>query len=177
MLTQEILKEFIDYNPETGICKWKPRDVKWFSAGNTSSEANCSAWNKKFAGKKISTVNGSGYITVKIFDKRYICHRLIWFLVTGEWPDVIDHINGIRTDNRWSNLRNVSGLENNKNMKTFSNNTSGHRGISKSRNKWKVEISSDGVKHYLGVYTNFDEAVQVRLNAEKQFDFHENHGR
>ena len=92
MITQEELKELLDYNPETGLFTWNVyNNIK----------------NKTTAG----TFN-DGYIQIKIKQKIYQAHRLAWLYVYGEWPKgQIDHINGIRDDNRIENLRDVTNRE------------------------------------------------------------------
>lgn len=107
-------------------------------------------------------------------------HRLIWLLKTGRWPlEVIDHIDGVTTNNKWVNLRDVSRAENQKNMKMFCNNTSGHRGVcwDKARNTWNARIKVRGITISLGRFTNFEEAKVARLAAEVYHKFHPNHGR
>lgn len=179
VVTSFIANELLSYNNDTGICTWKTRDSRWFNQSNIGGvDGNVARWNKKFSGKELSKVSKSGYITVGIFNRSYEIHRIIWLMMTGEWPNVIDHINGDRSDNRWENLRNVDTKENAKNSRKSSNNTSGVTGVSKhSCGKWRAEITDNGKYVYLGIYNNFSDAVNVRKEAEKAFGYHENHGR
>ncbi|MBY5974183.1 HNH endonuclease [Ferrimonas balearica] len=95
-------------------------------------------------------------------------------MVTGADADTIDHINGDKSDNRWSNLRSVSQRQNNMNRPTFSNNTTGHRGVTPMPyGQWKVQIGHS----YVGAFNSFDEAVSARTDAEARLGYHENHGR
>jgi len=72
------------------------------------------------------TIDATGYLTVCINYVHYKAHRIVWLWMTGNWPDnCIDHINGNRGDNTWSNLRDVSVTENRKNTMINSNNISG----------------------------------------------------
>jgi len=110
------------------------------------------------------------------FDRRvYYTHRLIWKLLYGEDPVEIDHINGNRSDNRITNLRSVSHLENTRNSKRRSGNTSGVTGVFwlKDRSKWRVSISQE----LLGEFNKFEDAVAARKQAEKEHGYHPNHGR
>ena len=67
-----------------------------------------------------------GYFHGIIFNRLYHVHRVIWFYMTGNFPkDQIDHINHIRNDNRWINLREASIQENDKNRSKAINNISG----------------------------------------------------
>ena len=82
MLTQEIVKEFLDYNPETGKLIWKKRDRKWFS-----SNKSYNTWNSRYADKEgFTSLDNRGYNSGRIFDKTYRSHRVIWLWMTGEWP-------------------------------------------------------------------------------------------
>jgi hypothetical protein len=63
----------------------------------------------------LGTSNGFGYLRITVLGKSYYAHRLAWFYMNGEWPDQIDHINGIKSDNRIENLRNVTVQQNNQN--------------------------------------------------------------
>ncbi|ARC38619.1 HNH endonuclease [Paracoccus yeei] len=145
-----------------------------------SSEAVASAWNVQFAGKPALIINRSdGYLSGSIFDKRFLAHRVVWAMKYGEWPkDQIDHINGNRSDNRISNLRDVPNIENGKNLGLPSNNTSGVRGVyfSTLRKKWVVQIGSHEKRKTIGSFHDFEDAVAARRKAEKQFGYHSNHG-
>jgi len=119
-LTQSIVKEFFDYCPVSGITKWNIRDSKWFNdTSGRSAEHTAKIWNNRYAGKEFGYLrNKDQYLETKIFDKLYKVHRLIWLWMTGEWPKFeIDHENGIRNDNRWKNLRDVTHRENMMNQK------------------------------------------------------------
>ncbi|QIG65803.1 HNH endonuclease [Ochrobactrum phage vB_OspM_OC] len=180
-LTQEIVKELIDYDPETGICRWKERDAKWFDPnGGNPLDQRVKRWNTRHANAIAGNLcKLKGYRHIMIFAKNYKLHRIIWLWMTGEWPDRVDHINGIYNDNRWVNLRDVSDQENMKNQKIYKNNTSGVMGViwRKDTQKWRSIITVDKQKINLGSYSSYDEAVFVRKEAEIKYGFHENHGR
>ena len=105
---------------------------------------------------------------------------LAWLYVYKKWPeDCIDHINHIRTDNRIENLREVEKSQNQKNMSKDRRNKSGHSGVIwyKAYEKWSAEIWVNKVKHFLGYFENFEDAVLARKAAEERHGFHENHGK
>jgi hypothetical protein len=162
MITQKELKELLMYNPNTGIFTWKTI---------TS--------NRVKAGEIAGTMHRDGYSQIKINGKFYRAPRLAWLYVYGEWPDKIDHINHIRNDNRINNLRSVSNLDNSRNQKMRKNNTSGITGVSryKEKNKWEAYIWDSGKKIHLGHYTNKDEAIKIRKQAEILYGYHPNHGK
>ena len=167
----EYLKNRLDYNSETGVFKWKFKNV---------NQPDDKIFNKLFGGKIIFSKNHNGYLQIKIDKKSFLIHRIAYLFMTGEWPNgQIDHINGDRVDNRWDNLRVVNNEENQKNQKIYSNNTSGVIGVSwcETKNKWKVQISGNKKRIYLGLFKNFNEAVRARKNAEVIYGYHENHGR
>jgi hypothetical protein len=100
--------------------------------------------------------------------------------MTGELPeDQIDHINGIRDDNRFSNLRCVSAQGNARNQAKAKNNTSGQIGVSfKNRSKqWYATIMVDGKNLHLGSSKNKEEAIMLRLSAEQRYGYHKGHGK
>lgn len=173
-LTQEILQELIDYDPDTGIARWKHRGRKWFSR-----DADYKTWNNKFEGKVIDRKHNQGYVTIGLFSKNYLLHRIIFIYMTGSLPHKVDHINHIRHDNRWINLRDVSDSENSKNMSIACNNTTGVTGVylHKASGKWHPKIKINGEQVHLGLFENFDDAVDARKEAEIKYGFHENHGR
>ena len=122
----------------------------------------------------------TGYRIITINRVNYLAHRLVWLWHTAEWPaDEIDHINGDRLDNRIENLRVVTCQENHKNKKLPSTNTSGVMGVCfhKQAQKWEAYIKVDGKKKYLGLFTDWFEAVCARKSAENKYGYHENHGR
>ena len=120
-----------------------------------------------------------GYVRIGIKGKKYLAHRLAWLFVFGYFPKYIDHINGITSDNRIENLREVTSLDNAKNRCVSSNNNSGVIGVyfKKDRNKWVARIEVEGNKIHLGSFVEFHEAVNARKNAEVLYGFHKNHGR
>ncbi|MCK5236051.1 MAG: HNH endonuclease [Deltaproteobacteria bacterium] len=163
MLTQERLKEILDYNSETGIFVWIKLSGRRASIGDIAGSFH----------------DGTGYIRIGIDGKNNQAHRLAWLYVYGDLPlGQIDHINHIRTDNRIENLRAVSSQENSRNCVMRSANTSGFTGVywSRQRNKWKAQIMIDGKCIYLGSFTTISEAITARSSANHKYGFHRNHG-
>lgn len=116
-----------------------------------------------------------GYLRVSIGRKRYKAHRVAWAIYYGEWPeDQIDHINGVRDDNRLSNLRAATNTENARNRRLPENSMSGVLGVRWDKNRWvwRVEIGD----RYLGSFESFRDAYAVRKEAEAAEGYHENHG-
>lgn len=105
--------------------------------------------------------NSHGYGQVRIDDKMYLVHRVIWLLVYGEWPNgEIDHINGNRMDNRIKNLRVVNKSKNMHNRGMNRNNSSGYPGVSfhKASNKYQAQITVDSKVIHLGFFDSKEEA-------------------
>lgn len=172
----DVLRQLLSYDPETGKLFWKERGPEWFD-----SEPRHRAWNTRCAGKEAFTSrHGEGYKCGKVLDRLILAHRAIWAIQTGEWPsDDTDHIDGDRANNRWVNLRAVCRVENMRNTKRSKANSSGHIGVwwSKQVKSWIAEIKVDGKKFHLGTFDDIADAAAARKAAEKQHDFHENHGR
>jgi hypothetical protein len=173
----QFLRKLLEYAPETGILTWRPRMLEMFN-----SKAACQRWNAQYAGKvAISVDSGKGYKTGSILGKSLKAHRVAWAIYYGEWPlGHIDHVNGIKCDNRIANLRAVTRTENMRNLPKYATNTSGVCGIHwyKPSSKWCVSIHVDtGKRKNLGYFANFEDAVSVRKDAERKYGYHENHGR
>lgn len=161
-LTQADVRRLFDYDPATGIL--------------TNKVYKCS---RALAGKEAGHQEPRGYRNVMHKKKMYKAHRLIWLYVHGKFPEgEIDHINGIRNDNRIANLRDVAHLENQRNRNANSNNASGVGGVGWSKNagKWRAGIQVDGSAKHLGYFDDIEDAAQARKAAEVKYGFHPNHG-
>lgn len=122
--------------------------------------------------RQAGCVDSRGYIHVQFEGRRELAHRVAWFLYYGEWPQFpIDHINGIRSDNRIINLRLATCSENGRNRRKSVRNTSGHKGVSRvSRNgKWQAQICTNGQPKYLGTFTCREKAAEAYAKAALEF--------
>ena len=146
MITQEELKELLDYNSETGVFTWKVSPAR-----------------QVFSGDIAGTKRKDGYIQIKVKNELILSHRLAWIYMYGYLPKYIDHINGQRDDNRIINIREVSNQQNSLNSKISKNNTSGIKGVywDKSRNKWTVRLSIDGKCKFFKRFNDLDLAKLV----------------
>ena len=163
MLTQERLKSVLHYDHLSGVFTWKvntKRIAKGFVAGH---------------------VQPTGYIRIAIDGKQYKSHRLAWLYMTGSMPNgLIDHINNIRSDNRWANLRVASSVENSLNRSISRRNSSGVKGVhwSKEKCKWLVQIKAGGQRVQIGSFEDIELAQLVINEArEKYHREFSNHGR
>ena len=155
MINQKELKEILDYNSESGIFLWK----------NIVKPAR----------KKVGDIAGGlclGYVVIGINGKIYRAHRLAWLYIYGAWPnDQIDHINGVKNDNRLCNLRECNQSENNYNRKMPKNNTSGVKGVvfNKPRKKWQVQLKINKQIKWFGLFEDFDLAALVADEARAKY--------
>ena len=154
-LTAEKLRSILDYDHETGIFTRKVRTANRVKVGDA---AGCP--------------DGRGYLQIIVCSRKYRAHRLAWLHVYGEWPeDQLDHINRNRSDNRISNLREVSNKQNGQNKSKPNNNTSGHTGVfwHKQNSKWRAQITHNQKKIHLGYFTDLEEALSARKAGEKLY--------
>jgi hypothetical protein len=114
-----------------------------------------------------------GHISIEISGVSFYAHRLAWLYMTGNWPKgMIDHINGVRNDNSFANLRDGSRDLNNQNQKrAHKNNKTGYMGVIKDHRcheKYRATIYANGKKHQVGVFSTPQEAHEAYLKAKRQ---------
>jgi len=169
-ITPEILRQLVEYDPETGKLFWRPRPSEFFTHSN-----HCKKWNARFAGATAGHIERRGYVILKVFECSLWAHRAAWALHYGMWPKhEIDHINGIRSDNRIENLRDIPHDQNQKNIRLAKNNTSGVAGVSyhAETKKWQATIDVDGKRQYLGLFSDKSLAADARAKSEAFHGFH-----
>lgn len=173
-LTQEIVREFLDCFPEDGRLVWKHRDRKWFK-----NESSYKRWNARYAGKDAFTYDMNGYKQGAILYINYQAHRIIWLWVHGEWPNVIDHIDGNPSNNNIHNLRSVTQTENMRNQKLRNTNRSGHNGVSWSeeRQRWIASHTINGKTRTIKRCKTKEEAIYLADLSRDKMNYHENHAR
>jgi len=154
--TKEALEQLFSLDPETGIF------IRKISRGNSKS------------GQVAGCSDGNGYLQIMVDARLYRAHRLAYILYYGKHEEnlQIDHINGIRSDNRKSNLRLVTNKQNNENKGRRVDNTSGFVGVSfhKAASKWAANIRHNGQTTYLGLFKTPEEAsFAYETEANKKF--------
>lgn len=114
---------------------------------------------------KAGYYNDQGYRIVMVNGKNYRTHRIIFEMIYGYEPEVIDHINGDTKDNRIENLRDCSHKQNLENTLVYSNNLTGFKGVRKHGDRYTAQITHNYYQHYLGMYDTPEEAHQAYLEA------------
>lgn len=144
-MTAEIVRYWLDYDPETGAFTWRrPKP-------------------KVRVGMRAGTVQW-GYVVIRLCGRDYAAHRLAWLHVHGEWPNgLVDHENREPLDNRLTNLRPANGTQNNANTALQRNNTSGFKGVSfhGSSGRWRAVIKKNGVARQIGSFESAAEAADA----------------
>lgn len=171
----ERLRQLFRYDPETGDLLWRRRPREDFVSLRGEK-----VWNARYAGKVAGYIDKRyGHREVAVDNRHYRAHRVIWCMMYGYWPDQIDHEEHNRADNRIEKLRDVSDLENKRNLPLPANNTSGAMGVTwdRSARKWRAQISLRNTCKYLGIFADKAEAIARRKMAEIEYGFHSNHGR
>lgn len=164
----EYLHKRLRCEPETGKLFWR------------DCEDMPNSWLARYASKEAFTaVSNYGYRVGTIDGKLFQAHRIIFAMHHGEWPeDQIDHINGVRRDNRIVNLRAVSHAENGRNQSMRKNNKSGVTGVYWHKRDWKwvAQIKVNCRNKYLGLFDTIDEAAAARAEALTRYGFTDRHG-
>jgi hypothetical protein len=121
------------------------------------------------ANNKKAGCDTSSYSVITIDKTQYYLHRIIFKMIHGIEPQFIDHKNLNPSDNRIENLRNATPEQNRSNVKKFTNNKSGFKGVSwcNSHKKWVAVISSNRKRHFLGFFDDLLVAAQAYQNAAK----------
>lgn len=152
-ITVEYLHSILDYDPDTGVFRWRRRDDLPVQ------------WNGKWAGNIAGSPSSSGHILIGISRSKYCAHRLAWLYMTGELPSEIDHINADKTDNRFSNLRIATRAQNNANKRVQRNSRTGVKGVSKFRNKYRAQMWIDNKHIHIGVFDTLEQAKEAHAAA------------
>ncbi len=139
MLTQAQLKEYLHYDPETGVFTWLKTTSNRVKVGNIAGH------------------NENGYCNISLLNKSYKAHKLAWLYMTGILlPSTtdIDHRNNNRFDNRWCNLRKATRSQNLLNQLKRPGNTSGYKNVwfNKQRNRWQADCVIGGKYYYFGQF-------------------------
>lgn len=144
----------LHYCPETGAFTWK-----------------VTASNRRKAGERAGCLcKDTGYNIIGLNGRVQKASRLAWLYVYGEWPvDMIDHINGIRNDDRIENLRCATHAQNLRNRGKQRNNSSGFKGVYRHKNAWRARINVDGRTVSLGLFPNPEEAHQAYAQASVRY--------
>jgi HNH endonuclease len=142
-----LIRQVLEYDPDTGIFTWKVRVSTHVHAGDVAGY----------------TDPKRGYVQIGLGGCVYLAHRLAWLYMTGESPSLeIDHRNGVRHDNRWANLRLATSAQNKQNRRMA-------RGATPFRGRWKAQIGlGNKVTKHLGMFDTEEEAHQAYLAAKAE---------
>ncbi len=164
--SQDYLRECFAYEPETGYLRWRRRPVEHFPYAQGAR-----MWLSRFPGEVAGAKDRCGHLQVVIDHRTYQLQRIIWKLVTGEDPpSTVDHVNHVRDDNRWSNLRLATHQEQvwNRTIGARKPTTSGFRGVTKHGNKWRARVYIGGKVKLLCGFATAEEAGAAWKAAAKE---------
>lgn len=152
-MNQHYLRRILKYDPETGVFTWAEKTSRKVLVGSVAGGRNV-----------------AGYTVIGIGGKTHYAHRLAFIYMTGSAPDLIDHRDGDRSNNSWSNLRPANSQQNILNAKLAASNTSGFKGVSwhKGAGKWSAYIILDDRKHHLGLFEDAEDAHRAYLDAARK---------
>jgi hypothetical protein len=153
VVTVEQLREVLSYDKDTGEFYWKKKVANRVSIGDLTGR-----------------MQRGGYLLICIKNKRYLAHRLAWLYVYGKWPiNQLDHINGIRSDNRICNLRDATRCNNAQNKKVQANNKLGVKGVEfHACGKYRSTIWKDNKRYHLGLFDSVEQASAAYAAAAKK---------
>lgn len=160
-LTAERLREVLIYDPETGVFTWRVR-----------------MGSRAMRGSRAGSRANHGYWLIRVYWRGYPAARLAWLYMTGAWPSAtIDHINRVRDDDRFANLREATRQEQHGNKDLYARNTSGVRGVNRNKRtgRWRAHIGTNGRMRHLGFFDTKEAAADAyNAAAREQFgEFYE----
>jgi hypothetical protein len=153
MTSLEELRKLLRYDPETGEFTWLVNR------------------GRGRVGQPAGSTTGDGYRQIEVAGRSVRLHRVAWFWMTGEWPpEEIDHINSIKADNRWCNLRLATRSQNRANTRVHSRNQLGLKGVSyqKKGGRWSAQICVDNHRRRLGSFDSPELAHAAYMAAARK---------
>lgn len=159
MPSVDIVRQLLSYDPATGVFTWRER------RGGSA-----------IAGSIAGGLDTKRYLAISVNGKRYRAHRLAWLYMTGEWPaEQIDHRDGDRANNQWTNLRAATNSQNAHNCGKRAHNSSGVKGVHWHTQSgcWRAEIRHGGAKRHLGSFSDINaaQAAYALAAADLHGDF------
>lgn len=159
-LAHKRLIEAVHYDPATGCFTWL---IPGCGPGGGGVRG---------VGKPAGRVSKAGYVRLSIDGTRYRAHRLAWFYMTEDWPkEQIDHKNGVRSDNRWENLREATQQQNSANMMRGTN-ALGVKGVVRYQGitgeRFRAHITVNRKAIYLGSFMTLEEAAAAYRDAAEE---------
>ncbi len=161
--SQETLREYFSYDPGTGLLTRNELPRSRFK-----SDLTYALHLKRDAGKVVGSKNARGYLFAKAGGTTYPVQRIVWALFAGPIPDgyYVDHINGVRDDNRFTNLRLVTWEGSQHNAKTRKDNSLGQKHIRQIRSgRYWVRLKHEGKQKSIGTYDTIEQAIAARDKA------------
>ena len=150
-ITRERAMALLDYHPDTGLFHWRvPKSLR-VKPGDVAG-----------------TTDDKGYVRIMIDYRWYRAARLAWLITHGVLPVRIDHINGVKDDNRIENLREATVQQNNQNAALRRDSTTGCPGVSKHRSGYQARIYVDGGSKSLGLFKSLEEACATAAAARRE---------
>ena len=155
-LSADTLRALLNYDKGTGVFTWATDRPGQPPAGSAAG-----------------FVDPKGYVRIRVNKRSYRAHRLAWLWVHGDWPSrQIDHVNGVKSDNSLSNLREASAGENKQNLRQAqSNSKSGILGVvwNEQTKRWRAFIRVEGKQKFLGGFLTAEEAKLAYLDAKAKY--------
>lgn len=159
--------DYFNYDNVSGLLTWKVRTQEMFQ-----NPVYCDRWNKRYAGKVAGHIHSDGYRKVRVNDKLLRTYRIIYEMHEGSIPAGfdIDHMNGVRSDDRIENLRKATRSQNMMNMKPSTRSKSRLKGAAATgRGTWAAGIRIGGKQVRLGVFSTEIEAHAAYCEAAKKY--------
>ena len=151
MITQSNIKNLLNYDPCIGVFRW----IVGF---------------RRIKPGEVAGTICDGYVRIKINGKSYLAHRLAFLYMTGNFPNITDHINGIRSDNRFENLRDVSVAINRQNIRTHdADNKCSFLGVTNYKGKFRATIKVNKKTKHLGLFATAKDAHAAYVLAKREY--------
>ena len=158
---QEYLRQIFDYDPQTGVLRWKVRPLSHFVRDHVGK-----TWNARYAGRPAGSpckFRNKDYLLIAIDGVSYKLHRIVWKLLSGQEPPEVDHWNGNGLDNSKDNLRSATRKHNTWNRRYSDQPLP--KGVKKNRYRWAARIMVDGVSTFIGNFSTPEEAHAAYCEA------------